>query len=151
MDEAKVCGQLRRNDSGDPVECGAQATHTVITPYNAQKLVCKDCARAYAVTAGFLVAPSEDICDTCKRLDPKADYGFHCWCGFTGDSVRRYNVDGLWYTLCPVHKPVPIALLWVRLRQRFAWRLGRIFRPLKQPSAAEIIELTETTRRRAKR
>lgn len=141
------CGVVRRLDSGDLVQCTNPATHTVVTPYGTKKTTCADCAQQY-VYAGFLVAPAESICSGCLRVKPGKNYELRCWCG---GPAKRFNVDGFWLSLCDVHKPVAINVLWRRLWLRVVDRIKCFFVRPKQLSAVEVMKLTEMAREKALR
>ncbi len=139
-----ICGvKLRDTDA-----CGAAASWVVITPWNERRIVCDDCARHYAAISGFLAAPLEEVCSACNAKKPHS-YGLFCWCG-SSVGVRRYNVDGLWFTLCETHQPLALSILWRRLFLRIKNLIRRIFVKPKEMSAADIVDLTEAARRRAR-
>jgi len=140
-----ICGVTLR-DSG---ACGSAASWVVITPWNERKIVCTDCARHYATVSGFLAAPIADVCATCSQRLPKT-YGFYCWCG-AAVGVKRYFIDGLWFSLCETHQPLTLSILWRRLFLRIKFLIRSIFKKPKEMTAAEMADLTEMARQRAKR
>ena len=140
-----ICGVTLR----DSAACGSAATWVVITPWNQRRLVCDDCARHYAATSGFIARPIDQICGSCNQPLPKT-YGFYCWCG-AAVGVKRYFVDGLWFSLCETHQPLALSILWRRLWMRLKFRLISLFRKPKEMTAADSADLTEMARQRAKR
>jgi hypothetical protein len=140
-----ICGVKLRNSG----VCGSAATWVVITPWNQRRLVCDDCARHYAAVSGFIARPIDQVCDSCNQPLPK-NYGFYCWCGGVV-GVKRYNVDGLWFTLCETHQPLQLSILWRRLWLRLLYRIKSAWIKPKEMTAAEVADLTEMARQRAKR
>jgi hypothetical protein len=121
----------------DEKPCGKPIERKVLTPWGTVRYVCAECARDYATIAGCLVKP---------LVEPPP--GYICWCG--GAPAKLYTVEGFHYTLCAVHRPVDLNVLWKRLWARIVFRVKRLFFPPKQMTTAEVQDLVEQARRRAK-
>jgi hypothetical protein len=139
MKSEEVCGRRMRDDSAEGSHvCGAPATHTVFTPWGVKLQHCEECASFYAVSEGFLVRPTIDICETCGAINKKRPPGVYCWCGSAND-IERVNVDGLWFAVCRMHRPPPLSSLWWRLLQKIRNWFARFFRRPKQLSEIELM------------
>jgi len=146
--DGKTCETVTRiNDGVKTTTCGKPATHVVFTPAG-RRLVCEDDAARYASAEGFLVRPAADVCEACGAINvSRPILRLYCWCGAV-EGVQRMNVDGLWYTLCPIHKAPPLSSLGFRLMQRVVVGIARFIRPPPRLSEAEILRLTEDAKRR---
>jgi len=143
------CAIKTRAGVGDGfVICGSPATHVVFSTAG-RRSCCEEHASAFMSVAGFLVRPIEDVCETCGAINKQREARLYCWCG-SSDGVERVKVDGLWFAVCKMHHPPPLASLWWRLYQSIVGRIVRVFRKSKQLSAVEIMELTRQVREKAK-
>ena len=140
-----ICEIKTRAGVGDGFQiCGSPASHVVFSTAG-RRSCCGEHASAFMSVAGFLVRPIEDVCETCGAINKQREARLYCWCG-SSDGVERVKVDGLWFAVCSMHRPPPLASLWWRLLQK----MKNWFRRQKQPTAMEIVELTRQAREKAK-
>lgn len=123
LEAVDQCTINRRTPEGF-LRCPDPATHIVFMPFGT-RWVCADHAEQHAKEAGFLVRRADEVCLDCGAIRPSRAL-IRCWCG-SADGAELVKVDGLWFTLCAIHRPPKLNDLWWRLIKRIGNVIGGIF------------------------
>jgi hypothetical protein len=126
-----TCGCVMRiGDAAESTACDDDATHVhALPPPMRRKFLCASHAAQYA-HAGMPV----------KELAAAPPEVFlRCWCGAGG---RKYNVFGLWYCVCDLHKPP----WWARLVQSWVVISSRAANPFQRKPAVDVASLVKAAK-----